>query len=119
MGILATSHARTWTSADGEKHFAGIYLHSDASSLTVSMSGKEATFKLDLVSKEDREWVKTEEKRLADAEKKDTPEKPTLADQYIGKKLMGKTSSIRVDKFHPTNTNKVPEYYFLYYSASW
>ncbi len=119
LSLLATAQARTWTSADGTKNFFGIYLRSDDTSVTVSMEGKEATFKLTLLSEPDRTWAKTEEKRLTDAEQKATPEKPTLETQYIGKKLKGKTSNIQMDRFSPMDTPKVPDYYFFYYSASW
>lgn len=119
IGMMTSAHARTWTSSDGEQHFAGIYLSSDDSSVTVSMAGKDASFKLELLSQEDRDWVKAEEKRLTEAEKKVAPENATLADQYMGKKLMGKTSIVKVDAFAPFDTPKAPNYYFLYYSASW
>ena len=119
LGLLATAQARTWTSADGKNFFAGIYLRSDDTSVTVFMQGKEATFKLTLISEEDRAWAKAEGKRLTEAENKTAPEKPSLDDQYLGKKLKGNTANVTGDQFNPTNTTKVPEYYFFYYSASW
>ena len=119
IGMMAAVEARTWTSSDGKNHFAATYLSSDDDSVTVSMEGKPASFKLDLLSKEDRNWVKIEEKRLTDAESKATPKNATLADQYVGKKLMGKTSFINIDEFKALDTPKVPDYYIFYYSASW
>jgi len=112
IGMMATVDARTWTSSDGKNHFAATYLSS-------TMEGKPASFKLDLLSKEDRNWVKIEEKRLTDAESKATPKNATLADQYVGKKLMGKTSIVNLDAFKAFDTPKVPDYYIFYYSASW
>lgn len=119
LSLLATAQARTWTSANGKDFFSGIYLRSDATTVTVSIAGKEGTLKLNLISEEDQKWAAAEEKRLTNDEKKAAPEKPTLETQFIGKKLKGKTSHVVGDKFAPKDTNKVPDYYYFYYSASW
>ncbi len=119
LSLLITVQARTWTSADGQDFISGIYLTSDKTSVTISQEGKEATLKLSLISEEDRKWVATEYTRLIEAEKKPTPGEPTLHTQFIGKNIQGKTYHITDGKFKPVDTQKVPEYYLFYYSASW
>ena len=52
----------------------------------------------------------------AEQEKK---EAVALADTVIGKKLMGKTLQVDGDDYKKQDTKKVPDYYFVYYSASW
>ena len=119
ISLLASVHARTWTSADGKNYFSGIYLRSDATTMTVYTSDQVASVKLALVSEEDQAWVRAEEKRLLAAEKEETTEKAALKNQYIGKRLIGTTSAVVDKKFQAKDTAKVPELYFIYYSASW
>ncbi|BDS06717.1 hypothetical protein NT6N_17570 [Oceaniferula spumae] len=116
--MLASAHARIWTSADGSKTFEGNYVSSTDTTVTVLKSGREVTFKLDLISEADRTFVKEEAERLAKAEA-DKANQKTLADQPVGKKLMGKTVKVVGKKFETVDTTKVPEYYMVYFSASW
>ena len=118
VAMLASAHARTWTSSDGSKTFEGAYVSSTDTSVTVLKSGREVTFKLDLISEADRTWVKAEADRLAKAEA-DKINQKTLEDQPVGKKLIGKTVKLVGKKFEKTEISKVPEYYMVYYSASW
>ncbi|MGB0774922.1 MAG: hypothetical protein ACPG32_01920 [Akkermansiaceae bacterium] len=111
------SHARTWTSSDGSKTFEGTYVSSTDSSATVLIKGRKRTFKLSLLSEADRKWIKTEEKRLAEEAAKAPTGK--LEDQKVGKRLMGKTVKLEGDKYVSQDTKKVPEYYMVYYAASW
>lgn len=116
--MLATAHARTWTSADGTKTFDGAYISSTETSVTVRKSGREVSFKLDLLSEADRTWIKEEAARRAKEDKAETG-RGTIGDQKIGKKLRGKTVRLIGKKFTKEDTAKVPQYYLLYFSASW
>lgn len=116
--MLASAHARTWTSSDGSKTFEGTYISSTETSVTVKKSSGTVTFKLDLVSEADRTWVKEEAGKLAKAEA-DSANQKSLTDQRVGKKLIGKTVKVVDKKWVDTDTTKVPEYYMIYFSASW
>jgi len=118
VAMMATAQARTWTSADGSKTFEGTYISSTDTSVTVKKSSGKVTFKLDLISEADRTWVKAEAERLAKADA-DKANQKTLADQPVGKKLMGNTVKLVGKKFEKTEISKVPEYYLVYFSASW
>ncbi|NWK57457.1 hypothetical protein HW115_17705 [Verrucomicrobiaceae bacterium N1E253] len=112
---VASAQARTWTSADGAKTFEGEYVSHTDLSVTVIKNGRKVTFKQDLISEADRTWIKEEAKKAAEA----TEESTSLDDQVIGKKIKGKTVRTGDKKFITEDTTKVPQYYFLYFSASW
>lgn len=114
--MMSPSLARTWTSADGAKTFDGEYVSSTDTSVTVIKNGRKVTFKLDLISEEDQKWIKEEGQKAVEAKAK---ESASLDDQVIGKKLKGKTVRVMGKKFESQDTDKVPQYYFVYYSASW
>lgn len=111
-------HARTWTSADGSKTFDGEYVTSTDTTVTVTIRGHQRTFKLDLLSADDKKWITTEKQRL-EKETKQTPAQGSLSDQKIGQKLIGNTVRLVKSTFVRQDTQKVPDYYLLYFSASW
>jgi len=112
--IPSLSSARTWTSADGAKSFEGELKNFDASSGKVTIiSGKKALiFSQDKLSSDDREFLKNWKPTTDHAE--------TLANQKVGKVMTKKVLS-RLDgkRFKKTEMVKAPEYYLLYFSASW
>lgn len=117
LALALPLHARTWTSADGKNHFEGSYVKSTDTTVTVMKNGRQRTFKLALLSDDDKKWIAEEKERQATAAK-DKAARGSLKDQKIGKKLIGKTVRVIGNKFVPQDTQKVPEYYFLYFSAS-
>lgn len=117
MAGLAWAPARTWTSSDGEKTFEGELKEFDATTgkVTVLVNGRQLVFDQSKLSEEDQTFL-TEWK--AEADKPDAGE--ALAEQKIGSKLTDRVLS-RLDgkKFKKAKLEKAPEYYLLYFSASW
>lgn len=117
LATLVWAPARTWTSSDGEKTFEGdLRDYDDATGkVTVLVNGKNLVFNQDKLSEEDKTFL-TEWK--AESEAPDPSE--VLATQKVGKELTDKVLS-RLDgkKFKKVSMEKTPEYYLLYFSASW
>lgn len=118
------SAARTWTSDDGLKTFEGDYKSYDETSnqVTVMRGYKKLKFPLDKLSVADRTWIK--EKAAEQAAKEAEENAPTLEDQLaeqtVGKNLNSRTlSRLEGKRFKKAELIKVPEYYILYFTASW
>lgn len=118
LALTLPLHARTWTSADGKNQFDGEYISSTETTVTVLKNGRQRSFKLSLLSEDDQKWIKEEAAKKAAADK-EKAERGSLKDQKIGKKLMGKTVRVVGNKFVTEDTTKVPDFYFVYFSASW
>ena len=112
--------ARTWTSADGSKTFEGKLKTYDAAGGKVSVTvrnGRTLTFSIDKLSEADRKFLAEEASRLdGTAENKAAMEEFARTD--IGKAFT-KTQILQGDAFAPHEFESVPEYFILYYSASW
>ncbi|MDP0492631.1 MAG: hypothetical protein Q7Q71_16420 [Verrucomicrobiota bacterium JB023] len=116
MASVPFASARTWTSADGEKTFEGELQKYDAvtDKVTVLTNGRSLTFATDMLSEADvayvKEWKPVEE---SDPEAE-------LEAQKVGKNLTSRVLS-RLDgkRFKKASMEKAPEYYLLYFSASW
>ena len=111
--------ARTWTSADGQKTFEGELekYYPEAGKVSVTMaSGKSLTFDVAKLSEDDRKWLGSQPK-----EDGDPPAPRSLADQKIGSKLAkpGVLQKLGAKRYARFDLEKVPEYYILYFSASW
>ena len=116
--------ARTWTSDDGLKTFKGDFKSFDESKneVTVLRGYKAVKFPLDKLSGADRTWVK--EQAAEEAAKEAELAAPTLEDQLaeqtVGSNLNSKTlSRLEGKRFKKAELTKVPEYYILYFTASW
>jgi hypothetical protein len=122
--LSLSAQARTWTSADGLKTFEGEYksFNQETKEVTVLRKYKKLKFSMDMLSQADRDWVNVKVEEIA--EKKAAANSPSaeeqLAAQAVGSKLNDKTL-VRLDgkRFKKAQIEKVPEYYLLYYSASW
>ena len=114
---MAWAPARTWTSSDGEKTFEGDLREFDDASgkVTVLVNGRQLVFDQTKLSEDDQTYL-TEWK--AEADKPEATK--VLESQKIGKELTDKVLS-RLDgkKFKKASMEKAPEYYLLYFSASW
>lgn len=117
VALVLPLHARTWTSASGKNQFEGNYVSSTETAVTVIKNGRQRTFKLELLSEDDKKWITEEKERLATVAKEEVAQ-GSIKDQKIGKKLIGKTVRVMGKKYVAQDTEKVPEYYFLYFSAS-
>lgn len=116
--------ARTWTSSDGVKTFEGSFKGYDAATQTVSvMRGhKKLSFTMDKLSEADRKWVEVEAARLAELEVlANAPSvDEQLEQQEVGKNLgSGVLERLDGKRFAKAELEKAPEYYLLYFSASW
>jgi hypothetical protein len=117
LGLLP---ARTWTSADGTRTFEGKFKSYDAAEGKVSVTirnGRTLTFSVDKLSKADQTFL-TEEaaKRDGTAQNKAAMEEFSLTD--IGKAFT-MMQVLEGDAFIPHEFKSLPDYFILYYSASW
>lgn len=117
LASIITSPARTWTSSDGSKTFEGDLKSYDAESgkVSVLVKGRPIEFTKDKLSADDitflTEWA-------AEANKPDFEK--ILEEQKIGSVLTDRVvSKLDGDKFKKATLDKAPEYYLLYFSASW
>lgn len=110
--------ARTWTSSDGTKTFQGDLKSYDSATGKVTVmltSGKQLTFPKDKLSADD---IKFLEEQSAAAAKPDPSE--ALAAQKVGAQVLkAKLQRLEGKRFKKAELDYAPEYYILYYSASW
>ena len=122
--LSLSSQARTWTSVDGLKTFEAEYksYNQEANEVTVLRKYKKLNFSLDVLSQADRDWVNVKVAEVAAIEV--AASAPTveeqLAAQPVGAKLNDRTL-VRLDgkRFKKAEMEKVPQYYLLYFTASW
>ncbi|MAS93814.1 MAG: hypothetical protein CMO55_11535 [Verrucomicrobiales bacterium] len=115
---ISSGSARTWKSADGSKSFDGELrnYNPETGFVTVVLSnGRSIEFQQDLLSKEDLEFLESAETTSAPS-----PAAGPNPDTKVGKLISrAKLHKIEEDKFEKAELDKSPEYYILYYSASW
>ncbi|MDG1356642.1 MAG: hypothetical protein P8P36_00435 [Akkermansiaceae bacterium] len=122
---LIALQARTWTSADGSKTFEGnLKSYDKAAGVVKVLKGiREVSFKVDMLSEVDREWLESqtpEAKAEVDAIDKAEAVLEELEKQVIGSKIKkGVLSVLEDDEFVDHTMTYAPEYYVVYYSASW
>lgn len=111
-----TALGRTWTSADDStKTFEGDLIEAADGKVTVRMAnGRTLTFSLDKLSAADQEFIETEMAAREAAAK--------LADAAVPKAIDGKLVKLdgkRLRKHDLAADKGVPEFYLIYFSASW
>lgn len=104
-GILS---ARTWTSANGSDTFDADYVSHSASEVTVIKDSKKVSFALNLLSSDDQAWISKQAQPAANANA------ATFVDG-LNKHL----TKFDGAAYQPYTPEKNPEYYVLYFSASW
>lgn len=124
LGCINTLSARTWTSSDGTKSFEADYIGHTDSAVSIIKDSKKITFPLNLLSEADQAWTRahgTETANTASAPK-NTLKKETVATtssssltQNINKHL----KKFDGKSFKEHNLDNKPEYYLVYFSASW
>jgi len=127
MGLLPLSlSARTWTSSEDEsKTFSGKLKRYNNISKTVTIirsNGRSTTFPIDKLSEADQKWViETEAAKAAEAEKKAAPAdiEEALEAQPIAQNIYKRLTQLNKGKLKKAEFQFVPEYYLLYFSASW
>ncbi|MGI9240721.1 MAG: hypothetical protein ACR2RV_07965 [Verrucomicrobiales bacterium] len=122
LAMAGICSARTWTSADGKHTFEGDFVSATAAKVTVKRSRGNITFDISKLSDTDKEFIKEESARIAaDAVAKEASEK--LKGAPIPKALSRKLVKLddagkRYQKFDLAE-GVIPQYYIVYYSASW
>ncbi|NRB76559.1 MAG: hypothetical protein HRU46_19530 [Verrucomicrobiales bacterium] len=115
--LVASSGARTWTSSDGSRSFEGEIRSYDANAKTVSVlsSGRMLTFAEDKLSEGDIAYIKEWEAA------KNAPDPSEMVASSVVGKAVQKAKLHRLDgkRFKSAEMEKAPEYYIMYYSASW
>lgn len=118
----AFAEIRTWTSADdASKTFEGELVSAAKGNVTIKRKdGKSLTVLENKLSQADRDFVAAEQEKLAAAEKaKGAAAK--LKTSPMGAALSGKVVKLEGKNFkkHDIFATKAPEYYLLYWGASW
>ena len=113
---MQAGEPRTWTSAaDASKTFEAEFVSESAGKVTVRKSnGQQMTFTLDKLSEADQAWIAETKAAALKAEKLKSAEVPAaILDKLV--KLDGK----KLRKYDLEADKGVPEYYVVYFSASW
>lgn len=119
VACCGLTSARTWTSADGSKSFEADFVKEEEGKITIKRSnGKIQTFSMDKVSLADQQWVDDQKdkaltKEIASRKSDERKNNP------IPKELYGNLVKLNKKSFKRYKTELFPEYYILYYSASW
>ena len=118
LGIGLVS-ARTWTSADGSKKFEGELKTYDKEAGKVTMimrNGRSLTFDITKLSDGDKTYLDENGNAAGGNNVAEA-----LKAQKIGSKLGKKGILEKIDgkKFAAYELTKAPEYYVVYFSASW
>jgi hypothetical protein len=112
----STAFARTWTSSDGAKTFEGELKAYDADSgtVTVLVNGRPLVFPQDKLSAADIAFLK--ESAVAPAPGTSASTAPSVMGEKFAKVKLHILDGKRYKKAEMVKT---PDYYVLYYSASW
>lgn len=117
ISFASSVHARTWTSSNGVTTFEAEYVSSTERSLVFIHKGKKETIRISRLSEADKKWIEQEQQRDTAPRKKIIYR--SLKDQKVGKKLINQTFRLKNNQFVTENIRQVPQYYYLYFSASW
>ncbi|MEM6915832.1 MAG: hypothetical protein AAF491_04620 [Verrucomicrobiota bacterium] len=115
--LTCSLQARTWTSADGSRTFEGTLRSYDTETgeVTVIVNGRPMTFTEEKLSANDVAFLKEEAEKMNQVD----PEE-ALASSPVGSKVVkAKLHRLEGERYSRAELEVVPEYYFLYYSASW
>ena len=116
-----------WTSADGAKTFEGELRRYDQQEGVVEVlsKGRVLTFDQSKLSAQDIQWLgdqqATEKTSAENSTVSTVPAmEDSIAEQEVGKKLLkARLQRFEKRRYKKAELEKVPEYYLLYYAASW
>ena len=99
---------RTWTSADGEMEFEGAFqsFTSETDTVTVLIEGESQEFAIAKLGEADQEFVKSQ----------GAPSEGVNVTEMLAK---AELSQIKDGKFAKATFTGTPDYYLVYFSASW
>ncbi len=114
LGSLAD--ARTWTNSDGTLEFEGeIQSYNPKSQeVTILVEDQTVVFSQDKLSAKDQEFLKNWTPPTPE------PEQPQAEEDLIPRLLKNDVLSVlKENSFQAAQLEKSPQYYLLYFSASW
>lgn len=119
---VASVQARTWTSADGTKTFSGELksYNAETGMVTVTVNGRALEFPQDKLSAADVAFLKENAAGAPSASSTSTSPGTAPASTAMAER-MAKVKLSRLDgkRYKRAELEKTPDYYILYYSASW
>lgn len=120
---VASVQARTWTSADGAKTFSGELksYNAETGMVTVTVNGRPLEFPQDKLSAADVAFLKESAAGAPSATSTSSTSPGTAPASTAMAEKMAKVKLSRLDgkRYKRAELEKTPEYYILYYSASW
>ena len=123
VAIVGTLEARTWKSADGSKTFEGELRSFDKNTgeVSVVMNGRLIKFNQSVLSAEDQEFLKTATPGSSGGSEGNAAE---IAEKLSATKVGAQVAKAKLERldgkrFKKAEMEKAPEYYILYFSASW
>ena len=113
--FLSGVQARTWTSSDGTKTFEGTLrsYEKETGMVTVIVNGRPLSFEKSMLSEADIQFL--EEEMAAEVNPAEEAAKTVVGAKVTKAKL----NRLDGKRFRKAELDKAPEYYILYYSASW
>ena len=117
LALSGSSLGRKWSNTDGSKSFEADLISCDGTNVTVKRGVRQMTFKLNILSEEDQKWAIAEGKKLAQRE----ANKEALGDFKESEfgKAISKLSKLDEGSFQDFEMEAAPEFFILYFSASW
>ncbi len=116
--VCSACGARVWTSADGGQKFKADFklYEPKLDAVQLVKGGQLVVYELKKFSEEDRDWVVREHKN----QKKVLAREQAFKNQKVGQTLKtGVLKKFDGEKFKDYTLEKMPEYYFVYFGASW
>ncbi len=113
--LISSAQARMWTSSDGAKTFEGTLrsYNAETGMVTVVVNGRPLSFEKAMLSAADIKFLEE------DATVKVDPAE-AAAETVVGAQVVkAKLNRLDGDRYKKAELDKAPEYYILYYSASW
>lgn len=121
VALVGVLEARTWKSADGSRTFEGELRSFDKNSgeVSVVVNGRLLKFNQSVLSTEDQEFLKSNNPSSSGGS--DTA---AIAEKLSASKVGAQVAKAKLERldgkrFKKAEMEKAPEYYILYYSASW
>jgi hypothetical protein len=115
--MVSSLQARTWTSAEGSKTFKGDYVSHTAEYVTVTKGFNKVRFKIAMLSEDDKKWLDEKKAEALNSQKLKAVEEVGFG--ALGDKLKGNIVKLTDKKYANFELQQAPEYYIIYFTASW